>query len=50
MEDREATQGHTPEEIIAKLPQVDVLVPRGQSVADAVRSISSPCLLIQDRT
>ncbi len=30
---------HTPEEIVAKLRQVDVLVARGQSVADAVRSI-----------
>ena len=31
---------HTPEEIIAKLRQVDVLTSQGQSVADAVRSIS----------
>jgi hypothetical protein len=31
MEDREATQGHTPEEIIAKLPQVDVLVSKGKA-------------------
>ena len=30
---------HTPEEIVAKLRQVDVLVSQGQSVADAVRSI-----------
>ena len=30
---------HTPEEIITKLRQVDVLVSQGQSVADAVRSI-----------
>ena len=30
---------HTPEEIVAKLRQVDVLVSQGQSVAVAVRSI-----------
>jgi putative transposase len=30
---------HKPEEIIAKLRQVDVLVSQGQSVADAIRSI-----------
>ena len=30
---------HMPEEIVAKLRQVDVLVSQGQSVADAVRSI-----------
>ena len=30
---------HTPEEIITKLRQLDVLVSQGQSVADAVRSI-----------
>ncbi len=30
---------HTPEEIISKLRQVDVLVSQGQSVADAIRSI-----------
>jgi putative transposase len=30
---------HTPEEIVAKLRQVDVLVAQGQSVADAIRSI-----------
>src|SRR5688572_11527117 len=30
---------HRPEEIVAKLRQVDVLVSQGQSVADAVRSI-----------
>jgi Transposase. len=30
---------HTPEEIVAKLRQVDVLVSQGQSVADAIRSI-----------
>ena len=30
---------HTPEEIISKLRQVDVLVAQGTSVADAIRSI-----------
>ncbi len=30
---------HKPEEIVAKLRRVDVLVSPGQSVADAVRSI-----------
>ena len=30
---------HKPEEIIAKLRQVDVLTSRGQGVADAVRAI-----------
>ena len=30
---------HSPEEIVAKLRQVDVLVSQGQSVADAIRSI-----------
>ncbi len=30
---------HKPEEIVAKLRQVDVLTSQGQSVADAVRSI-----------
>ena len=30
---------HTPEEIISKLRQVDVLVAQGTPVADAVRSI-----------
>ena len=32
-------KGHKPEEIVAKLRQVDVLVSQGQSLADAVRSI-----------
>ncbi len=31
---------HKPEEIVAKLRQVDVLVSQGQSVAEAARSIS----------
>jgi transposase-like protein len=30
---------HKPEEIVAKLRQIDVLVTQGQSVADAIRSI-----------
>ena len=30
---------HHPEEVVAKLRQVDVLTSQGQSVADAVRSI-----------
>jgi putative transposase len=30
---------HKPEEIVAKLRQVDVLVAQGRSVADAVRAI-----------
>ncbi len=30
---------HTPEEIVAKLRQVDVLVSQGTAVADAVRQI-----------
>ena len=30
---------HTPEEIVTKLRQVDVLVAQGQNVADAVRAI-----------
>ena len=30
---------HKPEEIVAKLRQVDVLVSQGQAVADAVRAI-----------
>ena len=32
-------QRHKPEEIVAKLRQVDVLVSQGQSVAEEVRSI-----------
>lgn len=30
---------HKPEEIVAKLRQVDVLISQGQSAADAIRSI-----------
>jgi len=33
-------KGHKPEEIVAKLRLVDVLVSQGRSVAEAVRSIS----------
>lgn len=32
---------HEPEEIVAKLRQVNVLVSQGQSVAEAVRSIGA---------
>jgi putative transposase len=40
MEDERMPQKkHKPEEIVAKLRQVDVLVSQGQSVAEAVRSI-----------
>ena len=34
-----ARRKHKPEEIVAKLRRVDVLVSQGQSVADAVRGI-----------
>ena len=34
-----ATKRHKPEEIVAKLRQVDVLTSQGRSVADAIRSI-----------
>ena len=34
-----ARKRHTPEEIVAKLRQVDVLVSRGQAVAAAIRAI-----------
>ena len=34
-----AKKGHTPEEIVAKLRQVDVPVSQGRSVADAIRAI-----------
>jgi len=30
---------HTPEEIVSKLRQVDVLVPQGTPVAEAIRAI-----------
>lgn len=32
---------HAPEEIVAKLRQVDVLVSQGQSICDAVRAIGT---------
>ena len=35
---------HKPEEIVAKLRQVDVLVSQGRPVAEAVRSIGLPLL------
>ena len=35
-----AQKKHKPEEIVAKLQQVDVAVSQGQSVAEALRSIS----------
>ena len=34
-----ARKRHKPEEIVAKLRQVDVLTSQGQSVCDAIRSI-----------
>ena len=34
-----ARKRHEPEEIVAKLRQVDVLVSQGQSVAEAIRQI-----------
>ena len=38
-EDCNAEEENTPEEIVAKLRQVDVLVSQGQNVADAIRQI-----------
>src|SRR5919205_4352985 len=38
-EDRMARKHHKPEEIVAKLRQVDVLVSQGQAVAEAIRAI-----------
>ena len=37
--DQRPTKRHKPEEIVAKLRQVDVLTSQGRSVADAIRSI-----------
>ena len=34
-----ARKRHKPEEIVAKLRQVDVLVSQGQNIADAIRQI-----------
>ncbi len=33
-----AEKGHKPEEIVAKLRQVDVLASQGRSVAEAIRA------------
>ena len=33
------TKGHTPEEIVSKLRQVDVMVAQGQPIATAVKKI-----------
>ena len=38
-EDRNAEEAYKPEEIVAKLRQVDVLVSQGASMAEAVRQI-----------
>ena len=38
-EDHMPRKRHKPEEIVAKLRQVDVLTSQGQSVADAIRQI-----------
>ena len=35
-----ATKRHTPEEIVSKLRQVDVLVSQGQARLDAIRQVS----------
>jgi transposase-like protein len=34
-----ASKRHKPEEVVAKLRQVDVLVSQGQAVAEAIRAI-----------
>ena len=34
-----ARKHHKPEEVVAKLRQVDVLVSQGQAIADAIRAI-----------
>ena len=41
MEREMARKRHKPEEIVAKLRQVDVLTAQGQSIAEAVRTIVS---------
>ena len=33
------TKGHKPEDVVAKLRQVDVLVSQGQSVVEAIRAV-----------
>lgn len=40
MEREMARKRHRPEEIVAKLRQVDVLTAQGQSIAEAVRTIA----------
>ena len=40
MERQMARKRHKPEEIVAKLRQVDVLTAQGQSIAEAVRTIA----------
>lgn len=40
METREMARKHKPEEIVAKLRQVDVLAGQGKSIAEAVKSIA----------
>jgi transposase len=40
MEAREMAKKHKPEEIIAKLRQVDVLTGQGKSIAEAVKTIA----------
>ncbi len=35
-----ASKKHRPEEALAKLRQVDVLISQGQSVAEAIRAIA----------
>ena len=39
-----AKKGHKPEEAVAKLRQVDVLVSQGQSVAEAMHGALGPAL------
>jgi hypothetical protein len=40
-EDQMGQKHHKPEEIVAKLRQVEVLTSQGRSIAEAVRSIGS---------
>ena len=40
---------HTPEEIVSKLRQVDVLVSQGRTVADAIRAIGVTEVVDRDR-
>jgi hypothetical protein len=48
-EGQNVEKGHKPEQIVAKLRQVDVLVSRGHAVADAVRSIGGFRILAHER-